>query len=291
MDVRLARSATAAVLLAVTVGVASSAGAHGKPAPDPLVTPAHTRGAAMRQAGAMLDRAYQLGSVRVKPPAGYVSLPTHPDELQQQRWLSTPGDPASIVQAISAHPPQGFQATSHTSVIDSLGDAYQGETIELRPHGQSNSSFHVLDITATPSSSGRSIVLMQATVGWVPPRTPQEHIAADVTSGDLTLGFGDTPAGATLRHRRLSADQLRSLAVLINGLPATTADAYDVCPGQNLGLAILSLPASGMVVQVQLGGCHQVLVTVRGAAQPQLLGDDGVDLELTQLVGTTPANG
>ena len=282
MHARPGRSAAAAVLLAVTVGVTA---AHSSAPTDPLLTQAHTPAEAMRQAGSMLDRAYQLGSVRVEPPAGYTSVPTHPDELQQQRWLNTPGDPASIVQAIAANPPQGFQATSHTTVIDSLGDAYQGETIELRPYGQGNSSFHVLDITAKPSTQGRSVELVQATVGWVPPRTLQEHLASDVTTGDLTLGFGDSPSAATLRHRGLSADQLRSLAELLNGLPATTADAYDVCPGQNLGLAVLTLPATGTVIQVQIGGCHQVLVTVRGSAQPQLLGVEALDRELTQLVG------
>ena len=217
-------------------------------------------------------------------------MPTHPYELQQQRWLSTPGDPASIVKAIAAEPPLGFQTTSRNTVIDSLGDAYQGETIELRPYGQGNSSFHVLDITATPAAAGRSVVLLQATVGWVPPRTPQEHIAADVSSGDLTLGFGDTPR----RHPAPPQPQRRPAA-----LPRAAdqrAARHDRrrlrrLPGQNLGLAVLTLPATGTVIQVQLGGCHQVLVTVRGAAQPQLLGDDGLDFELAQTVGTTPANG
>ena len=74
-------------------------------------------------------------------------------------------------------------------------------------------------------------------------------------------------------------------------MPTTTDDAYDECPGADLGTVDVVVEATAAEYVVQLGGCHRVTVTVGGVSQPMLLGDDGFDLELTQLMGTTPNGG
>ena len=173
MDLRVpgAAIAVAGVVLAITTQ------AHGSSRlPDPLLGVASTPQQANLHAQVMLDRAYQLGAVRLPKPASYTSLPFRQHEVEQTRWLSTVGSPTDIVARITAHPPKGFVVTSSSRLTRSTDEAYYGQTIQLKPYGQANSSLHVLDVTAFLTTAARSTVLLQATVGWVPPRTPVERI-------------------------------------------------------------------------------------------------------------------
>ena len=142
-------------------------------------------------------------------------------------------------------------------------------------------------MTAIPTTVGHSTVLLQATVGWVPPRTPVERIAEDVSGVVLRLGFGPSPT--TYHLLGLDPEQTKRVATLLNQLPTTSLEPYDECPEVTYGLAIVDLP--GAEYRVQLGGCHGVTVTIGGASQPVLLGNDGLDLELTRIMGTTPDGG
>jgi hypothetical protein len=165
MDLRVPFVAIA--VSAVAAALAVSADADSKAA-DPLRGVASSLQQANARARVMLDRAYQVGSVRLPPPPSFTSLPFREHEVEQSRWLSAPGSAAEVVKTIIAHPPTGFVVTSTSRLARATDEAYYGETVELRLSGRGSSSLHILDVTAFPATAGRSRVLMQASVAWVP---------------------------------------------------------------------------------------------------------------------------
>lgn len=244
---------------------------------------AHSAAEADQRAQAMLDRTYLLGAVRVEPPVSYRADHPHQYEVQDERWLSVGGTPIGVTDTIDAHPPAGFVFAPATELfVNGLTSQ-----IELRPVGQQSSLMHVLDVTATAAGKGRVLVLVQAIVAWVPPRTAAETIPPDVMSGDLTSGFGDSPDEALLRHRTLTTAEVRALATALNARPTTSPYSGNACAEGNLGLATLTLPNA--IYQIDIGTCGQVQVQVGGVTQPNLAGGAALSSQIGELLGTTSA--
>src|SRR4051812_15924680 len=210
----VALALTAAVVTTLVAGAATRA--HGQV--ESFAGVAHSAIEAAHRARAMLDRTYLVGSVRVAPPVDYRADHPHQYEVQDERWLSMSGTPSEVTTRMLTHPPAGF-VVSPTS---ELTVSYRAVATELRPVGHRTSLMHVLDVTATTAGVGRVLVLVQAIVAWVPPRTAAETISPDVLTGDLSSGFGDSPDGARLRERRLSTAEVRALAAALNARPTVS---------------------------------------------------------------------
>jgi hypothetical protein len=278
----VALALTAVVATTLVVGVATRA--HGQA--ESFAGVAHSAAEADHRARAMLDRAYLLGAVRVDPPSTYRADHPHQYEVQDERWLSLNGTPSEVADGLLAHPPAGFEvsrASELTRSPDAVGT-------ELRPTGQGTSLLHLLEVTATKAGTGQVLVLLQAIVAWVPPRTTAESLSPDVLTGDLSSGFGDSPDGARLRHRTLSTAEVRALAATLNARPTVSPYSGNACPAGNLGLAILTVPyRNGLALyQIDIGVCGQVQVQVDGVTQPNLAGGAALSSQIADLLGATP---
>ena len=248
---------------------------------------AHSEREAADRARSMLDRTYLLGAVRVPPPAGYTSDHPHEYEVQDERWLAVAGTPVTLVHTLDADPPTGLvKATA-----DELTVSESAAATELRPVGQGSSLIQLLDVSATNAGRGRAIVLVQAIVAWLPPRTAAETIGPDVTTGELSSGFGDSADAAALRQRLLTTTEVRALAAALDARPTVSPYDGDTCQEGALGLAILTVPHGRGVAlyQIDIGSCGQVQVQVDGKTEPNLAGGAALSSQVEDLLYATPA--
>ena len=287
-----ARRVPQAVLLvlasALVVGMVTAGGAHSQGETDPLAGVAHSQSAATQRALVMLDRAFVLGAVRVSGPASFPTAAPQDYRVQRRRWLTVAGSYAAVLQSLRDHSPAGFSAGPVTLMPTAAFSIDGGGVTEYRLTGRQNSSLHVLDVTANNLGHDRVSLRIDATVGWVPPRTTAETIPSDEADAALTRRSGETlglePA------RTLSLLQLQTLAATINALPTTSPNQYDACPTVSYTSALLTLPAQGSrpAYRIELTDCHEVHITVGGVGQPVLAGDDQLDTQLTVLFAQPP---
>src|SRR4051812_7538401 len=187
----VALALTAVVTTTLVVGAATRADSQ----VESFAGVAHSATQAAHRARAMLDRTYLLGAVRVQAPVTYRASHPHQYEVQDERWLSLSGAPSDVASMMVSHPPAGFTVSTARELTASANAV----ATEFRPVGQGTSLMHVLDVTATRAGVGRVLLLLQAVVAWVPPRSVAETIGPDVATGELSSGFGDSPEGARRR--------------------------------------------------------------------------------------------
>jgi hypothetical protein len=242
-----------------------------------------TTGAPVGSRAAALTLARQMLS-RLVVPAG--SQAAHPSPVPTQLSLSSAGDvppytvdlhrfvlvpePAATAQSfLLAHVPAGMDwastglAPGTTNTVTVLSVAYRPRSLAS---GLTNAQLGTAEM---PSAGGDTLIRVDASVSWFPPRSAAEHLSAASFRSVTVTATEVIPRPRTVTRVFTSPAIIGRLVALINSLPATPYP--NVAAMSCLAAATVYRLAFTPGAVILAGGCGASdAITVNGKEQPRL---------------------
>ena len=136
------------------------------------------------------------------------------------------------------------------------------------------------------TGGGKTVIMAEALVSWVPPRPAAEVIPGSVTVVTIAPSGpwpGTTQAPVTIT----SVPVVRRLAALVNGLPLSTVNQGTPCPMGSGFTLTFRRTASGPPAAVAdgPGACGQVTFTLNGKGEPALQPPDSYRAAVLKIAG------
>jgi hypothetical protein len=195
-------------------------------------------------------------------------------------------EPAATVQSfLLAHVPAGMSwagdglAQGTTNTITVLSVDYSPRSLAS---GLINAQ---LSTAAMPAAGGETLIRVDASVSWFPPRSPAEQLNATRFRSVTVTATEAFPQSRTVTRTVTSRVVIGRLVALINSLPATPypdVAAMSCAPGTAYQLVF----SPGVVIYA--GGCGgSDAITVNGKEQPRLWDQGALTAAARQLLQLT----
>jgi hypothetical protein len=201
-------------------------------------------------------------------PAFQVATPNFVDRAE---WWIVPGDMASVIAFVRAHPPFGLDkpAVSGGSGVGSTGPKYSSVGY-LRPRIWNVLGWRMLAVTATRLADGSTGVRVDGEAVWVVPRPQSERVPPE--AGFVTVGMHGQRA-----VRVATRATVGKLAQLVDDLELTQP-GLRLCPraspnNHSIRLVFRSKrdgPPLAVAIADFSGGCDVLHLSIAGQPQPTL---------------------
>lgn len=200
------------------------------------------------------------------------------DAVDDAAWWEVPGQPQQVVSWEQAHMPHRFSASGYSSGRDG-NVPYWADDFTL-PAITGVLFTRELMVDAEAAGNGRTDLLVNAQVIWIPARPASEVVpsAARVVTLSLLPNLNSTaapPGPVTITDPA----RVRALAALVDGLPLFPPVVFS-CPAGFGDVLVLTFRARAggpvlAVATVELSSCEGVDFTVSGKNEPGLGSPDG----------------
>jgi hypothetical protein len=264
---------SAAALLLVSAGSAARGGLAvarlGSAAANKIVA----RGVARRELEAFIP---PTGAVLTSPGLGVGTRSEAGTVLQDvidyYRVWRAPGDPQSLIESYSTHPPAGFTAPSYGYGSTRNGTTYWEVSLTLRrlPAGVYQQA---LNLYATPAKGGGMRLRLDSWAAWLVPRPGWERVPAGVhalaVSEQPNVTIEKTFPVATVTART----KVRQLIAFVDKLPIVQpGGGFISCPegGWPFDLDFLRAPNARPVARTAEDACYGMAFARGGRKGPGL---------------------
>lgn len=288
--------AAAAVVVLVTFAVVT--GAFSRPAQaTPRPSTASNRALARAVANTLLGQ--------VAPPAGARVVSSDPERPSVNPWLGlpatrpasplavdlgrfwrVPGDPKSVIDWISAHPPAGLTKSGQSAGADHGTTRFWGVTFTARSIPGRISQAQ-LSVGVTAADGGGTALRADAVVVWMIPRPAGERVPAGVRS--VLVSVDHYGRGAFKAATVTAPGKVARLVAYVNSRQLAQPGAIN-CPAigpstQVVDLRFLGAAGTGSVPLARAveDGCDGLRFSVRGHRQHALAEGDSVSALLHRL--------
>lgn len=225
-------------------------------------------------------------AVRPDPvPSGLQGPPSwsaDQDRATSIAWYSTSQSPAEVLAWVQADRPAGSSPAGSGS-----GSNTPSFVVFSYPTPQSS-------LTVTPASGpdGRTVIRIDASVGWTPTRSPASELGYDTPSVSVVT----TAPSAQSAHSALPARETRTVTAtaplvvhqivdLLNALPPETPGVVN-CPMDDGTRVLITLPGLASVTADPVG-CEGVTITPQGGKPQHYSGGTGLITKVYALFGIT----
>ena len=271
-------------LAAGVMAVGAAAGAYAAPShSDPHET------AAQSEADHMIASfVAPPGSVRAKSrpnpvPPDLKGPPVHEMISTQTKaigWYYTPMPPGQVLSWLSTHPPVGARLGGWGS--GSSGPAFTAFEFPT-PHS-------TLYVTPEAGSDGRTVIRLDATVDWVPSRTPDSLVRSGAKSvAVLTVSRSvppqRLPTAETTVLQSTDPHLVGRVVDLLNALPPPPGGRQKCPMDEGISVAV-TLDGYGEA-EADPEGCGRVVLTLAGRQQQILSGGPELIRQVYALFGVT----
>jgi hypothetical protein len=213
-----------------------------------------------------------------------------PDLVDLHKFWRVPGDPETVYNWITAHPPPGSKLTVHggggTNGVMQVWVA----GFSFLPPSMRGAPSEMLVVELTQAHGGGTALRADGQVVWLFERPASERIPNGVRAVMISEHriSGTSPGPWTVSDRA----RVGRIVALVNRLPAGQPGTYS-CPGDSGPSVTITFGTAGSggkrlaTAYADGGGCGFVSLWIRGHRRPFLDGGPGLIRRLGSLLGTS----